>query len=43
MYDKNRIEQDIGAPDVWWHVYAYWLCWILLAGGGLLLAGRTLS
>jgi hypothetical protein len=43
MYDKNRIERDVGGPNVWWHIYAYWLCWILLAAGAVLIATRTLS
>lgn len=42
MYDKNRLEQSAGAPDVWWHVYAYWLCWLVLGVGALVLSLRVL-
>src|SRR5215211_795186 len=31
MFDKHRLEQRAGVPDVRWHVIAYWACWLLLA------------
>lgn len=40
MYDKNRLERIADAPDVWWHVYAYWSCWFLLGIGALALVMR---
>src|SRR4051812_34212991 len=40
MFDKHRLEQRAGAPDVRWHVVAYWTCWLLLALMALGIAGR---
>lgn len=43
MYDKNRLEQSAQLPDVWWHVYAYWLCWLLFGVGALVLIARFIA
>jgi len=40
MFDKHRLEQRGGAPDVRWHVVANWACWLLLALMALGIAGR---
>jgi hypothetical protein len=40
MYDKNQLERQGGTIDVWWHNWAYWLCWMLLSVGGIILAIR---
>jgi uncharacterized membrane protein YecN with MAPEG domain len=40
MYDKNQLERRTDVPEIWWHVYAYWGCWLLLALGGLLFTLR---
>lgn len=29
--------------DVWWHVYASWLCWLLLGVGALVLITRSIA
>lgn len=42
MYDKNRLERRTEVSDVTWHVYAYWLCWILLGLGALVLIARSI-
>jgi hypothetical protein len=31
MFDKHRLERAAGAPDVRWHAFLYWTCWLLLA------------
>jgi predicted MFS family arabinose efflux permease len=43
MFDKHRLEQRTGAPDVRWHVVAYWACWLLLALMALGVAGRLMA
>jgi hypothetical protein len=43
MFDKHRLEQRAGAPDVRWHAIAYWACWLLLALMALGVAGRLMA
>jgi hypothetical protein len=27
MFAKHNLEKDSEAPDVWWSVILYWVCW----------------
>jgi uncharacterized membrane protein YecN with MAPEG domain len=35
MFDKHRLERQADAPNVWWELLVYWVCWILLGLAGL--------
>ena len=43
MFDKHRLEQRAGAPDVRWHIIAYWACWLLLALMALIAVGTLIT
>ena len=40
MFDKHRIETSSRLGDPWWSAALYWICWVLLAVGALLLTAR---
>jgi hypothetical protein len=34
MFDKHRLGHQADAPDVWWELFVYWACWIVLGWAG---------
>ncbi|ANY83954.1 hypothetical protein BB934_37400 (plasmid) [Microvirga ossetica] len=34
MFDKHRLGHQADAPNVWWELFVYWACWILLGRAG---------
>lgn len=37
MWDKHRIESRVVAVKLWWVTALYWICWLLLAIGAVVL------
>jgi hypothetical protein len=41
MTEKHRLENQNGAPGVWWWTFLFWICWLfLLVLAGYVVGGR---
>lgn len=37
MWDKHRIDSRVVSVKLWWVTALYWICWLLLAIGAVVL------